>query len=134
MRHSYNKLSFNVAATDHSNLLLSLYCSLVVLELTIKEHIHQSSGSWTGGHNIIDWLTNDLAESSLGLQLSTKLSALYCTSRSGSDIPVDATRYPDIRYLQHETDFLGKSTDNQIQEALDIVNDIKTRLMTRGIM
>ncbi len=132
MPHSYNQQSFKVGGADPSNPLLCLYCSLVVLELAIKDHFHQS-GSWKTSHCIIDWLTTDLGETSLGAQLESKLSALYCTHRDGSEVNVVANRYPDIRYLRHETDFPGKSTDSQLNEALDIVKDIKTRLISMGI-
>jgi hypothetical protein len=132
MPHSYNQQSFKLGMANQSNPLLCLYCSLVVLELAIKDHFRQS-GSWKRGHCIIDWLTNDLGETSLGTQLESKLSALYCTHRDGSEVNVDANRYPDIRYLRHETDFLGKSTDNQLKEALEIIKDIKTSLISRGI-
>jgi|694.fasta_scaffold13509_8 hypothetical protein len=132
MPHSYNKNSFQVGGSNFSNPLLCLYCSLVVLELSIKDHFHQS-GSWKTGHRIIDWLTNDLCETSLGSQLDSKLSALYCTDRDGTEVNVDANRYPDIRYLRHETDFPGKSTDTQLQEALEIIKDIRTSLISKGI-
>ena len=132
MPHSYNQQSFKVGGSNSSNPLLCLYCSLVVLELAIKDHFHQS-GPWKRGHCIIDWLTNDLGETSLGTQLESKLSALYCTYRDGSEVHVDANRYPDIRYLRHETDFPGKSTDSQLKEALEIMKDIKTSLINRGI-
>uniref|UniRef100_B8HZP8 HEPN domain-containing protein n=1 Tax=Cyanothece sp. (strain PCC 7425 / ATCC 29141) TaxID=395961 RepID=B8HZP8_CYAP4 len=132
MLHTYNQQSFKVGGTDPRNPLLCLYCSLVVLELAIKDYLHQS-GPWRKGHCIIDWLTTDLGETSLGTQLESKLSALYCTYRDGSEVNVDANRYPDIRYLRHETDFPGKSTDSQLKEALEIIKDIKTRLISRGI-
>jgi hypothetical protein len=132
MPHSYNQQSFKVGLSNPSNPLLSLYCSLIVLELAIKDHFHQS-GSWKRGHCIIEWLTNDLNETSLGYQLESKLSALYCTHSNGSEVSVDANRYPDIRYLRHETDFPGKSTDSQLEEVLEIIRDIKTTLVNKGI-
>jgi hypothetical protein len=132
MPHSYNKQSFKAGESNPSNPLLCLYCSLVVLELAIKDHFHQS-GSWKRGHFIIDWLTTDLGETSLGRQLESKLSALYCAHKDGSEVNVDANRYPDIRYLRHEIDFPGKSTDSQLKEAVEIIKDIKTSLISRGI-
>lgn len=132
MRHSYNQQSFQIGASNSSNPLLCLYCSLVVLELSIKDHLHQS-GSWRKGHSIIDWLTNELGETSLGTQLDSKLSALYCTCRDGTEVNVEANRYPDIRYLRHENDFPGKSTDDQLKEALEIIKDIRTSLTNKGI-
>jgi hypothetical protein len=132
MPHSYNQQSFKTGTSDSSNPLLCLYCSLIVLELSIKDHLHRS-GSWKTGHSIIDWLTNELGETSLGTQLESKLSALYCTHKNGSEVNVDANRYPDIRYLRHETDFPGKSTDDQLKEALEIIKDIRTSLTSKGI-
>ncbi|MEH1832423.1 MAG: hypothetical protein V7L29_10180 [Nostoc sp.] len=132
MPHSYNQKSFQFGTSNPSNPLLCLYCSLVVLELSIKDYFHQSS-SWKNGHYIIDWLTTDLGETSLGRQLESKLSALYCTHRNGSEVNVDGNRYPDIRYLRHEADFPGKSTDNQLKEALEIIKDIRTSLISKGI-
>jgi hypothetical protein len=132
MPHSYNQQSFQVGASNSSNPLLCLYCSLVVLELSIKDHFHQS-GPWKKGHCIIDWLTVSLGETSLGTQLDSKLSALYCTYKDGTEVNVKANSYPDIRYLRHEADFPGKSTDNQLKEALEIIKDIRTSLITKGI-
>jgi hypothetical protein len=133
MVHTYNQRSFKSATSNFNNPLVSLYCSLVLLELAIKDHLHKS-GSWKSGHHIIDWLSNDLGETSLGSQLSSKLSVLYCTSRSGIEVTVDPNRYPDIRYIRHETDFSGKSTDAQIQEALEIIKDIRLVLTRKGII
>jgi hypothetical protein len=132
MAHRYNQQSFQVGASNYSNPLLCLYCSLVVLELSIKDYFH-ASGSWKSGHHIIDWLTTDLGETSLGIQLESKLSALFCTHKSGCEVTVNANSYPDLRYLRHEADFPGKSTDNQLKEALEIIKDIRTSLITKGI-
>jgi len=109
-----------------------LYCSLVVLELSIKDHLYKS-GSWRKGHRIIDWLTTDLGETSLGTQLDSKLSASCCTCINGTEVNVSADRYPDIRYLRHENDFPGKSTDTQLKEVLDIIKDIRISLASKGI-
>jgi hypothetical protein len=132
MPHSYNQQSFQIGASNSSNPLLCLYCSLVVLELSIKDHLYKS-GSWRKGHRIIDWLTTDLGETSLGTQLDSKLSALCCTCINGTEVNVSADRYPDIRYLRHENDFPGKSTDTQLKEVLDIIKDIRISLASKGI-
>lgn len=131
MRHTYNKAAFTSGAIS-TNSLLSLYCSLVVLELALKEHLYQTSPNWKTGHRIIDWL-NELGETSLSMQLSTKLSALYCTALSGTEVSVRPDKYPDIRYIRHESDFPGKSTDTQIKDALDIIKDIRTSLIAKGV-
>lgn len=132
MPHTYNIRAFRNATLSVSNPLLCLYCSLVELELAIKDHLQPSSG-WKNGHRIIDWLTHDLGESSLGMQLSTKLSILYCTNRNGLETNVQANQYPDLRYLRHEIDFSSKSTDVQLEEVLDILRDIKRNLRIKGL-
>ena len=133
MPHTYNIRAFKNAALGISNPLLRLYCSLVELELAIKDHLQQQpSGSWKNGHRVTVWLT-DLGESSLSTQLSTQLSVLYCTNKNGDEANVQATQYPDLRYLRHETDFPFKSTDAQLNDALSIVRDIKIRLRGRGL-
>ena len=108
-------------------MLLRLYCSLVTIEIALKDHFQP----WRAGHRLIDWL-NDIGEKSLGLQLEGKLSALTCTGRDGSETIVGANSYPDIRYLRHESDFTGKSTDFQINEVLQIVADIEAALRNKG--
>lgn len=130
----YNQKSFQAGRSDSSDLLLCLYCSLVELELAIKEYyFHQPGGKWTDGHCIIDWLT-DLGEASLGKQLKDELEDLYCTNRKGSQTKVKANKYPDIRYLRHEKDFPGESTDHQLKEALGFVRDIRISLINnKGI-
>jgi hypothetical protein len=78
MPHDYNKEAFGRIGNDSSNPLCAVYCSLVVLELAIKDYFYAqvNPGSWKTGHRIIDWLTSDLNESSLGSQLDNKLAAL----------------------------------------------------------
>ncbi|QSV70169.1 MAG: hypothetical protein HEQ20_04555 [Aphanizomenon flos-aquae KM1D3_PB] len=129
MTHAYNRAAFTTGA-DSSNYLLSLYCSLVALELAIKDHLDPP---WQTGHKIIDWL-GSLGETSLATQLDAQLSALYCTHKDGTEVNVKANQYPDLRYIRHESDFPGKSTDNQIQAALDIIRDIKIQLNARGVL
>ncbi|MFQ4139253.1 hypothetical protein PGN35_023355 [Nodosilinea sp. PGN35] len=133
MLHNYNQNAFQVGAASSDTPLLCLYCSLVVLELSIKDYLYHQSGLWKRGHCIVDWLTHELGETSLGVQLQDKLANLSCTYKDGSEVPIDANRYPDLRYLRHEDDFPGKSTDIQLGEVLEIVKDIKTTLLNRGM-
>ncbi len=134
MPHNYNRTAFASGINNaNANPLLSLYCSLVVLELAIKDYLYTTNGgTWVTGHKIILWL-DDLNESSLSRQLSTALSTLYCTAVNGSEVSVCPHKYPDIRYLRHGNDFPGKSTDTQIRDALGIISDIRTRLIVIGV-
>ena len=129
MPHLYNRTAFQSVAAG-SNVLLSLYCSLVALEVGIKDHF--SGVGWRSGHRIEDWVS-ELGEAALAVQLSTRLAVLQCTDRSGNVAPVAANSYPDIRYIRHVTDFVGSSTDAQINDALQVVCDIKMALKGRGV-
>lgn len=129
MPHQYNRNAFQSVVAG-SSLLLRLYCSLVGLELAIKDHFN--SGGWRAGHRIADWVA-ELGEAALAVQLTTRLAALQCTSRDGSAAPVAANTYPDVRYLRHVTDFPGTSTDTAIEDALQVVVDIKTALAAAGV-
>ncbi|SRR5216684_1330948 len=129
MPHNYNRAAFHGLPAG-SNVLLSLYCSLVALELAIKDHF--AAVGWRIGHRVADWVT-ELGEAALAVQLSNRLAALQCTGKGGNVVPATANSYPDIRYLQHESDFVGMSNDAQIQQALQVVIDIRTALIGRGI-
>ncbi|MDB9449788.1 hypothetical protein [Dolichospermum circinale] len=128
MPHAYNRAAFTTGA-DSSNCLLSLYCSLVALELAIKDHYNPP---WKSRHRIITWV-GDLGEASLAQQLKSQLAALQCTDVNGDHSPVDGDNYPGIRYIRHEGDFPGTSTDTQIRDALETIKDIKTSLRTKGV-
>lgn len=129
MSHHYNRAAFQ-AGTSSTNLLLATYCSLVDLELAIK--IHFWSSGWKQNHRIVDWV-NNIGETSLATQLAGRLALLYCTSKLGTEVRVDANNYPTIRYLRHESDFAGKSRDTELRDLLNIISDIRKALRARGI-
>src|SRR5205823_1628344 len=129
MPHTYNRAAFH-SLPPGSNILLRLYCSLVALELSIKDHF--AGAGWRSGHRIIDWV-NELGEAALAVQLSDRLGDLQCTARDGNAAPVEGNSYPDVRYLQHVSDFAGTSTDAQIQQAIDVIADLRTALTGRGV-
>jgi hypothetical protein len=126
--HTYNKQAFANGIVVASP-LLSLYCSLVIIELAVKDHL----APWPTGHKVIEWLTS-LGEPSLAQQLRTALMVLQCTDRSGNQAPVSGDQYPDLRYLRHDSDFAGMTTDTQIQDALDIVNSVNAALRSKGVL
>ena len=111
-------------------MLLSLYCALVALELGIKDHF--AGAGWPSGHRIADWVS-ELGQAALSVQLRNQLSALQCTDRDGVAASVEANSYPELRYIRHESDFVGTTTDVQIEAALQVVKDIKTALAATGV-
>jgi hypothetical protein len=129
MPHNYNRVAFQGGIAG-VNALLSLYCSLVDLELALKNHFWPNR--WRGGHAIIDWIT-ELGEAALAAQLVGRLAHLQCTGGDGTVTAVAGNSYPGMRYLRHEQDWPGASTDTQLREALDVVDDVKTALRAKGV-
>ncbi len=118
------------------NILLSLYCKLVVLELLLKDYQYGGMAQWERGHDVPSMLTNlsDPGITSLAIQLRTALSCLTCTLPDGTEGQVAARSFPDLRYLRHASDYPGKSTDNEIQSALVLANDIEVALTAQGVI
>jgi hypothetical protein len=129
MPHTYNRTAFQYGMAS-ANALLILYCSLVDLELALKDHF--SVVGWRNGHAIIDWVA-ELGEAALAAQLANGLGRLRCTARDGSLSQVLGNSYPDVRYLRHESDWPGFSTDAELRDVLGIVADIRTALRGRGV-
>ena len=129
MPHNYNRVAFQNASAS-ANLLIALYCALVDFEIGLKEHF-QPAG-WRGSHKIIDWIA-ELGETAYSVQLATSFGRLICRLKDGTEGPVDGNFYPGLRYILHETDFPGRTTDALLTDALRILSDIKTALRARGI-
>lgn len=127
----FSRAAFENGRTSGSP-LLSLYCSLVVIELALKD----SLTPWRTGHTVQQWLTelNDAGLAALTYQLANQMQTLTCTDRLGQESVVDINHYPDLRYLQHEIDYPGKTTDASIARALQILGDIWTVLQAKGVL
>lgn len=130
MPHNYNRTAFQSGSTAASP-LLALYCSLVDLELALKNHFWGTG--WRRGHLLIAWVT-EVGEAALATNLDNCLAALHCTTLTGGQSIVSGNSYPDLRYLRHDNDFAGTSTDAQLQAALQAVRDINAALRTLGII
>jgi hypothetical protein len=85
---------------------------------------------------ISQWLTElaDAGLTSLTQQLSTCMQRLFCTDKSGARSCASIDSYPDVRYLLHETDDPGTSTDQDVSNCLTLIRDIETVLNQRGIL
>lgn len=131
MPHSYNRTAFGTGRAS-SNELLSLYCSLISIELALKDR----ATSWMRGHLLAQWLTSeaDPGLTSLTQQLSSSLTQMKCTDRNGGSSGINLDAYPDIRYYRHESDFPGESTEVQLKSCLTLVRDIETVLKGKGIL
>ena len=131
MPHSYNRAAFDDARSS-TNVLLSLYGSLVKIELALKDRLNP----WKGGHRLAEWLTDeaDPGLTSLTVQLATGFGTLTGTDRNGQSSQLQLDSYPEIRYLRHEIDYPGGSTEMQLMACLLLVRDIENILRTKGIL
>lgn len=98
--------------------LLQLYCTLVAIELTLKD---SSSGN-SDTHDVIRLskaLNGGPAVDVAADSVNITLKILACTSRRGVASVVNPQKYPDVRYLRLDTDFAGGSTNRCLQDARD---------------
>lgn len=139
MPHSTAIDAFQRIANDQqSSLVARLYSSLVVLELAAKDHIHSSNRPWPSGHQVANLLNEvDGTLASNCMQLGIALGQLMCTNLNGQPSPVNAQRYPDIRYLRHSSDdppWPNSSTDAMLISALQIAQTCLTHLRQLQIL
>jgi len=129
MPHAYNKAEFlSVIGIGHK--LLEVYGQMVVIELALKDRAQQ----WRGGHDVPAMITelNISGLNALAVQLSSELAAQHCTDASGNSSIVN--KFPDLRYLRHESDFgTGNSTDCGLQRLLSVVQDVIIQLRQEGV-
>jgi hypothetical protein len=108
MSHAYNRTAFESGRMS-TNPLLSLYCSLLIVELALKDARFAASAQWERSHNVLVWITEiqDPVLNSLATQMATALARIKCTLKDGSEGTVSPQMYPSVRYLRHESDFAG---------------------------
>lgn len=119
--HRFNRAAFFNA--DGSAPLLRLYARLVALELTLKD---DDPTNYAEGHDVIEMVNkrSDPALTSLATALDTTLRKLWCSDKHGSPKYVNPQKYPDIRYLRHESDYSGTTTDADLTAALDALESL----------
>lgn len=157
MAHKHNIKAF-YAGTKTSEKLLKLYSSLVVIELTIKDNLRQKQGTWPGIRHDIKRGIDDLFPDSDPLpdrifsprpaiidrlkadigKLETDFRDLYCTGANGLSQEVIVNKYPDIRYLQHNSDdhngHSGETTEESLDNALATARSIISSLMKLSLL
>ncbi len=113
-----------------------LIFSLVVVELGLKDARYEGTTRWDRTHDVALWVTEiqDPGLNSLAVQLSTALASIRCTLKDGTGGPVSPQMYPAVRYVRHESDFPGETTDAEINEALRVVGEIENELKRRGVL
>lgn len=129
--HKFNRaVFFNV---DGSSPLLRLYARLVALELTLKD---EDPSNYARRHNVVQ-MVKDLssklgagaaAMANLADGLDRALAALHCTAKNGTAAQVSSAVYPGVRYLRHERDFPGATTDTDLADAVQALEALLLEL------
>jgi hypothetical protein len=124
MDYDYNRSAFrSVIKAAGIHPLAVAYCSCVLLELSIKQHLALCSSADNGGHNLPALLqriglrhARYLAVcNALQRQLADSLRILCSQGRKGTPRTVPSGSFPHIRYLRHQSDWeLPRSPDGDV--------------------
>lgn len=128
--HKFNRAAF--FGLNASSPLVKLYLRLVALEMALKD---TDPSNYSLGHDVIQMVQNrnDPALSALATALHAALAGLHCTDRRGRPATVSPAKYPDLRYLRHDSDFPGTTTDGALATALQALEDLITELARHGV-
>lgn len=141
--YSYNRAAFGEAAKllgakrrDGAVLLVELYCRLVRIELALKEH-HPTFV--TKEHDVIAMLL-ELPQpaavrsrekiNSAKTKLENCLEILRHNDRKADPCEERqaAHKWPHLRYLRHNLNYSGGTTDQQLRNAIEAADDVETEL------
>jgi len=124
MDYDYNRAAFRSvceAAGVHS--LAVVYCSCVLIELSLKQHLGLTSTPLNSGHDLPQLIhrlgmRNGKYQSvcnALQRQLSDAIRVLVSQGKSGAARNVPSNSYPHLRYLRHSSDWpSGCSSEHQL--------------------
>lgn len=123
-------------------MLLKAYSAMVCLELFLKEHLPTVGQTPLQNHNVPDMLKllalslpqpKAATFNSLSMQLSGKLSSLWCEDKVGGACRVRATCYPFVRYIRHSSDWPAPhSTDTDVEDLFSVIAQILYELSKVG--
>jgi hypothetical protein len=143
MPYGYNRNAFRDGPNASSPVLLRTYCSLVALELGLKDFLGLSETAANAGHDLPD-LLNRVKErdrrtcsslNSIQTQLRRQLTSIRCQGRGGAAQSIPASSYPHLRYMRHESDWPSDaSTDSQLHTVLSTVQKLTSSLAHYGII
>jgi len=134
MEYYYNRNAFRTAtnAPGVAPLVLA-YCSCILLELSIKQHLGMVSAGSNSGHNL-PYLVQRLGLtysryrplcSALQMQLGDALRNLHSQGKDGAPRAIPSDSYPYIRYLRHNSDWAApSSSDADIMALNGLLNRI----------
>ena len=128
--HKVNRAAF--FTLDPQSPLLRLYVRLVALELALKD---KDATNWHLRHDVVRMAkkVQDPSVNNLADQLDRTLVALTCTDLDGTSIGVPGHNYPYVRYLRHESDFAGETSDSALAAALAALETLLAELKRHGV-
>jgi hypothetical protein len=142
MPYGYNRNAFQDGSTASLPILLRTYCSLVALELGLKDFLGLPESPGNAGHDLPDLLTQVkhrekrtcASVNSLQTQLRHRLTAIRCQGKAGCAQSIPAQSYPHLRYMRHQSDWAADfSTDSQLHAVLSTVQKLTSSLARHGV-
>jgi len=142
MHYDYNRAAFrSVCQATGVNSLAVAYCSCVLLELSLKQHLNLISSALNSGHDLpqlvhrlgIQHTRYQSTCNALQRQLGDALRALFSQGRGGIARSIPSNSYPHLRYLRHSSDWPSScSSDVQIAALNSLLQRIQS-LMKRQL-
>ena len=121
MHFDHNRAAFRSvrSATGVAPLVVA-YCSCILLELGLKQHLNLITTANTAGHNLPYLIQRlGLAHSrhrvtciALQSQLTDCLRGLQSQGKNGLPSPVPPNAYPHLRYLRHNSDWVAQASSD----------------------
>ena len=146
MSYAYNKATFRSArASAGAPALLRIYCSLVVMELGLKEYLGLMNTPQNAGHDVPRLLTlfqvqlpaTNYSRVMLGVkitQMRGRMSKMYCQGKDGNCQFLPAESYPYLRYVRHDSDWPNSNcADADIDSLGTVVEDVFSFLKRSGV-
>ena len=134
MPHRFNQMVFS--DVDTTSPLLHSYIRLVAIELALK---NADPANWSQGHKLDMMITalGKPALQALVITLNSQLSRLWCEKLGGGAANINPRKYPELRYLRHDTDFSGSSqasSDADLEALKNAIEDLAAELKREGIL
>lgn len=137
MLFSYNRKNFTIKK-DPDRLLLTLYTKLVALELFLKDfYVVQKPSKNINNHDILKYLLIKPIQLPAAQveNLRRRLADLICRNSNGKISHVRPPKYPDIRYIVHESDSPEEPNavkDTDLENCIKTVDNINSVLKQKG--
>ena len=138
MDYDYNRKAFRSTRTlTGLEPLAFVYCSCILLELGLKQHLGFVNTLNNGGHNLPKLLQqvsvrhpqHKVVCDALKTQLEGALMGIFCQGKKGAMQKVPPSSYPHIRYIRHSSDWpMDATTDAELASLKGLIERIFNHL------